>query len=165
MSGVAGIPGQSTVSSREGREEKELTPNTGIGRSASLSSVSIIFLYWVWEDHTRQCEINTIKFSQMRTKSIALDWYWVTMFFLAKINPNIHCSPGMLYVQVITKNLLYKSVKAYWKKTFFVWFMLQFFIDNLCSYLYFSQKTNYLSILYMHFLLCLHFSYAILQII
>ena len=43
MSGVAGIPAQSTVSSREGREEKELTPIAGIGSSGLILSYHVFF--------------------------------------------------------------------------------------------------------------------------
>ena len=63
----------------------------------------------------RQCEIKDIKFYQVRTKIIALGWYWVTMIFFGQINPKIHCSPDMHHVQFITKNVLSKLMKASWK--------------------------------------------------
>ena len=82
----------------------------------------------------RQCEIKDIKLYQARTKVIALGWYWETMIFFGQINPKIHCSPGMHNVQVITKILSYKSVKASGKWTIFCLFMVQFLlITCFCS--------------------------------
>ena len=81
--------------------------------------------------YTKQCEIKDIKFSQMRTKIIALGWYWVNMILWCQINPEIHCSPAgpsMHNVQVKTTNLLYKSVKASWKWTSFGSFIVQFLL-------------------------------------
>ena len=79
----------------------------------------------------RQCEI------------IALGWYWVTMIFLGQINPKIHCSPGMHNVQVITKYLSYKSVKASWKWTIFGSFMVQFLlITCFCSHISLKNKLH-----------------------
>ena len=76
--------------------------------------------------YRRQCEIKDIKLCQVRTKIIALGWYWVTMIFFGQISPKIHYSPGMHSVQVKTKNLSCKLVKASWKWTIFGSFMVQF---------------------------------------
>ena len=76
--------------------------------------------------HMRQCEIKDIKLYQVRTKIIALGWYWVTMIFFGQINPKIHYSPGMNSVQVKTKKLSCKSMKASWKWTIFGSFLVQF---------------------------------------
>ena len=93
--------------------------------------------------HRRQCEIKDIKFYQARTKIIALGWYWVTMIFFGQINPKIHCSPGMHHVQVITKNLLSKSMKASWKWTIFGSFMVQFLlITCFCSHISLKNKLH-----------------------
>ena len=89
----------------------------------------------------RQCEIKDIKLYQARTKVIALGWYWVTMIFFCQINPKIHGSPGIHNVQVITKILSYKSVKASWKWTIFCSFMVQFLlITCFCSHISIKNK-------------------------
>ena len=94
-------------------------------------------LMWV------QCEIKDIKLYQVRTKIIALGWYLVTMIFLGQINRKIHYSPGMHNVPVITKKILYKSVKASWKWTIFSSFMVQFLlITCLCSHISLKNKLH-----------------------
>ena len=89
----------------------------------------------------RRCGINDTKFYQVRTKIIALGCYWVTMTCLGQINPKIHCSPDMHNVQAITKNILYKSMKACWKWTIFGSFMVQFLlIPCFCSHISLKNK-------------------------
>ena len=92
---------------------------------------------------TRQCEIKDIKLYQARTKVIDLGWYWVTIIFFGQINPKNHCSPGMHNVQVITRILSYKSVKAFWKWTIFCSFMVQFLlITCFCSHISLKDKLH-----------------------
>ena len=88
--------------------------------------------------YLRQCEIKVIKLYQVRTKLIALSWYWVTMIFLGQINPKIHCSPGMHNVKVI-KFIL--QIRESVLKMHHFWLIYgAIFIDNLCLYSNFSQK-------------------------
>ena len=88
----------------------------------------------------RQDEIKEIKLCQVRKKVIALGWYWVAMIFLGQINPKIHCSPGMHYLQGKTKKILYKSEKASWKWTIFGSSMVQFFLLITCFCTHMSLK-------------------------
>ena len=111
----------------------------------------------------KQCDINDIKLCHVRLKLIALEWYWVTMIFRCKTNPEIHCSPAMQNVQDKTKKLVYTFVKAFGKFTIFSSFMDQFFlITFVCSW---NSLRNLLHAYFLqHFWHFGYFSSAILQI-
>ena len=122
------------------------------------------YIKWCLRTYMRHCKIQVIKLCQVRIKLIALGWYWVTIIFWCQINPKIHCSPAMHKVQVITKYLSYKSMKASWKWTIFGSFMVQL-LWITCFVVIFLSKINCMPILCIHFWICLQFSYTILQAI
>ena len=84
--------------------------------------------------------------------------------FFGQINSKIHCSLGLHHVQVVTKKLLSKSMKASCKIDIFRFFMVQFYWYPVFVVIFLS-KIYFMTILCVHFWLCLLFSYAILQAI
>ena len=77
----------------------------------------------------------------VKTKLIALDWYWVTLIYWCQMNRDVHSSPAMHKVEGETHFFLEKLKITPWKSTLFWCFFVKLFqitFVHICI----SQNTN-----------------------
>ena len=90
--------------------------------------------------------------------------YWVTIFFWGQISPDIHCSKACKMFKSKLNIFCTNQWKLLENGSFIVHLWWSFYWLAVCV-LKFLSEINCKPILYMHFWLCLHFSYATLQLL
>ena len=105
------------------------------------------------------------QFSQVRTKIIALGWYCITMIFFGAKQILKFIAPKAFIMFKLNQDIIVLINESVLKMAHFWVICGAFFIDNMCLYLYFSQKINCTAILNINFWLRGLFSFAILPVI